>query len=333
VDTLRPTLLLAFAVALLSACAEQSLPPLAAPAAPTASSEGPIVVLGDTQRTLGAESLFLGREQNEAERRALIDKIAAEERPAFVVHLGDMVAVGDSAEEWQYFDRLISPLRARHIPVFPVFGNHDLWGERRVAVRRARQRFPELARGGSYARRYRGLGLVWLNSNLDGSLGVRQAAWLEEVLRLLDADASTCAVLLFMHHPAFTNGKHRHGEPYVVQQLLPRFLAAKKAVVLLSGHVHGYERFSSADGREFVVSGGGGGPRVKYEVGREAFPAPAYLTDTGEPRAFNYVVIESEPTRLRFTVKCVPQGAACPDGILDRFFVEYPQGSGSPLGA
>src|SRR5690349_3471213 len=94
----------------LVACAGPPLPPLAGPAQPTVSSEGPIVVLGDTQRTLPVESFFCGREQNEFERRALIEQIAREERPAFVVHLGDMVSFGASGQEWEYFDRLVSPL-------------------------------------------------------------------------------------------------------------------------------------------------------------------------------------------------------------------------------
>lgn len=314
---------LIFAAAL-TACAGPPLPPLAAPAEPTVSSDGPIVVLGDTQRTLAAEEFFLGREQNEAERRELIAKIANEERPAFVVHLGDMVSVGASGDEWQYFDRLISPLRARRIPIFPVFGNHDLWGARHEAVRLAAQRFPELARGGAYARRHRGLGLIWLNSNLQGDAARRQAEWFERVLRAFDEESATRGVAVFMHHPAYTNGKDRQGQPYVVEQLVPRFLAARKALVLMSGHVHGYERFSKAN-RAFIVSGGAGGPRVRYRVCGDAAPA-AYATDTGARRPFNYVVVEVLHSGLRFTTKCLPERGSCRSGVLERFSLDWPSG-------
>lgn len=311
-----------WAFAALGAC-RPPLPPSAPPADPTVASGGPIIVLGDTQRTLGLEAFFCGREQNELERLALIEKIAREERPAFVVHLGDMVTVGASDEEWQYFDRLISPLTVRRVPILPVLGNHDLWGGRRAAVRRARQRFPELANGGSYARRHLGLGLVWLNSNLEGALGRRQAAWFEAVLDVFERDPGVRGVLVFTHHPVYTNGKKRHGEPYVVSELLPPFLLAKKAVVWLSGHVHGYERFRVGE-RTFVVSGGAGGPRVDYAVGSDAVPAPAYAPATSEPRAFNYVVIDDAGSSLLFTVKCLKNAATCPDGVLERFSVNLP---------
>lgn len=314
-----------FLAATLAACSVP-LPPLAAPAEPTVSRDGTIVALGDTQRTLDAEALFLGREQNEAQRRALIEKIAVEERPAFVVHLGDMVTLGASTDEWQYFDRLMSPLSARKVPILPVLGNHDVWGARRAAVRLAAQRFPELAQGGAYARRFRGLGLIWLNSSLQGEVGRRQAEWFAEVLRVFDGEAATRGVVVFMHHPAYTNGKDRHGDPYVVEQLLPRFVAAKKALVLMSAHVHGYERFS-VNGRAFIVTGGGGGPRVEYEVGSKLRRVPAYVTETSARRPFNYVVLEVLPSELRFTTKCLPEQGACRTGILERFSLALPSGS------
>src|SRR5262245_12627543 len=87
-------------------CGGPPMPPYAPSAPSQVSPEGPIVVLGDTQRTTWEEVLLLWREQNEAARLALIQKIAAEEQPAFVVHLGDMVESGGTARNWEYFDRL-----------------------------------------------------------------------------------------------------------------------------------------------------------------------------------------------------------------------------------
>ena len=304
-----------------------SMPPLVARASPTSSPDGPIVVLGDTQRTTFTERL-IGREQNEEARRALVAKLATEERPAFVVHLGDMVAVGDNVVGWEYFDRLVSPLTARGIRIFPVLGNHDYWGDDRDARRNVRRRFPMLA-GGCYTLRHRGLGLVFLNSNLEGSLGREQTAWFERRLLEFELDDTVRAVVVFTHHPPFTNGVDREGSPYVHDELVPALARYGKAIAMMSGHVHGYERFVVGE-RTFVVSGGGGGPRVAYEMGSPLRPSPAYVTPDGRPRAFNYVVLDPRADRLDFTVKCLPLDAACRNGVLESFSVPFPRKRSAP---
>jgi 3',5'-cyclic AMP phosphodiesterase CpdA len=300
------------------------MPPRAALAEPTVSREGPIVVIGDTQRTSWGEEVLFGREQNETARRALIGKIALEERPAFVVHLGDLVVAGGSPREWEYFDRLMSPLTVRRIPVLPVLGNHDYWGDDREALRQARARFPQLTGYGYYALRHGRLGLIWLDSNLDDASGREQAVWFARALVAFESDPGVHGVLVFTHHPPFTNGKQRSGDAYVLSELLPSFLGAPKARVMLSGHVHGYERFVRG-GRTFVVTGGAGGPRVEYRIGAEAEVAPAYATPTGDVRAFHYVTIRDAGPRLEFEVKCLTLDAPCPGGVLERFSVALPE--------
>jgi len=306
----------------LSACAAVPMPPQAAapsgqPSPQPARTD--IVVIGDTQRTSPIEEL-VGREQNEPARLALIEKIAQEERPAFVVHLGDMVESGASAEQWRYFDRLVSALSVRNIPILPVLGNHDYWGDDRTALGHATERFPRLA-SRFYAAHSGALGLIWLDSNLQGRPSREQTRFLASTLCAFDHDRTIRAVLVFTHHPPYTNGRHRHGEPYVIEHVLPLFFASKKARVLLSGHVHGYERFE-ARGKTFVVTGGGGGPRVEYDQDSPALHAVFHADDPGK-RAFNYVVIERGDAELRFTVKClVGTGVGCSDqGVLDTFRV------------
>jgi 3',5'-cyclic AMP phosphodiesterase CpdA len=305
------------------ACGGPPMPPRSAPVEPTVSPMGPILVIGDTQRTSWAEAVIFGREQNETARRALIHKIALEERPAFVVHLGDLVVTGDSAREWEYFDRLMSPLTARRISILPVLGNHDYWGEDHAALRQARARFPQLAPHGYYARRHGRLGLIWLDSNLADASGREQGAWFGRALSTFEADPGVHGVLVFTHHPPFTNGKQRSGDAYVLSELLPRFRRAPKARVMLSGHVHGYERFIRY-WRTFIVTGGAGGPRVEYRIGGDVVTAPAYSTPTGKVRAFHYVAIRDARTALEFEVKCLALDAPCPGGVLERFSVALP---------
>ena len=106
-------------------------------------------------------------------------------------------------------------------------------------------------------------------------------------------------------------------------RLLPPFFRARKTLALLSGHVHGYERFE-VRGKAFIVSGGGGGPRVSYLTGPDAPYQPAYVTSDGRPRAFHYIVIEVLGDALRFDVKCLELDAPCPAGRLETFAIPFP---------
>jgi len=219
---------------------------------------------------------------------------------------------------------LLSPLRERDIPILPVLGNHDYWGSDAVALAHARQRFPELSPHTYYTRRQRGLGLVWLDSNLEGSDAEQQARWFEALLTEFDRDTEIRGVLVFTHHPAYTNGHGREPDAYVRSALLPAFLRANKTVALLSAHVHGYERFS-VEGKAFIVSGGGGGPRVKYDRAPEGTPAPVYSPPGREQRAFHYLVIAEGQDSLQVEVKCLSLGAVCRDGQLETFSLALPQ--------
>jgi 3',5'-cyclic AMP phosphodiesterase CpdA len=303
-------------------------------APPTSAIDGPIVVIGDTQRTSFPE-LCIGREQNEDARRALITRLANDEHPAFVVHLGDFVDIGGIPEHWEYADRLLSPLTSRGVRIYPVLGNHDTWTNRPVGLREAARRFPILDHGTFYTFRHHGLGLVFLDSNLSGNDAEEQTRWFEERLRAYEHDPTIRGVLVFAHHPAYTNAKCVGPSSYVHDDLVPRFFAYRKTVAFVTGHVHGYEHFV-VNHRTFVVSGGGGGPRVEYHVGKDAHPAPAYVTPDGRRRAFNYVVIDDQGATLRFTVKCLEtKDSVCKGGVLETFTVDVPpapQPRCSPLG-
>lgn len=284
----------------------------------TAPEEHTLVLLGDTQRTLLLERL-IGREQNEAARQELIAKLAREEKPALLVHLGDMVNAGASRGEWEYFDRLIAPLP---VPLHPVLGNHEYWGPDVLALHYLRERFPELAPRTYRTLRQGALGLVLADSNLRGEVGAEQARWFEDTLQGFEREPSVRAVLVFTHHPPFTNARYREDDAWVSAYLLPSFLRSRKTLLWASGHVHGYERFEQS-GKVFIVSGGGGGPRVEYRVGAAAPHRAAYAPTDPARRAFHYVVIAEKGPALQVTVKCIPLDAVCHDGVLEKFVVPF----------
>ncbi|MEZ4447369.1 MAG: metallophosphoesterase [Polyangiaceae bacterium] len=297
------------------------MPPYAAPAAPSVRPDGPLIILGDTQRTSWPERLLLCREQNEDPRRALIAMLAEEERPAFVIHLGDMVAVGDSADHWEYFDRLMSPLTVRGVPIVPVMGNHDYWGDDGDARREAARRFPQLGPSTWYAMVKGRLGLVWLDTNLGDD--ERQTRFFAEIMTRFEADPAIRAILVFGHHPAYTLGVARSGDDDVRALLDAHFMPATKAAAYFSGHVHGYERYLVA-GKTFVVSGGAGGPRVSYRDPEPDEPPPAYRREGHGPLPFHYLRLRESDAHLEVEARCLPDGDDCRDGRLERFVIPWP---------
>jgi predicted MPP superfamily phosphohydrolase len=233
--------------------------------APTAPRS--IVVVGDLQRTILAEQLYLGRRQNDAVRTALVRAVCAEE-PDVLLLLGDQVADGASDREWAYFDELMRELRERDTAVHALLGNHDYSRFDRARseenfLRRftwARPAEPELVRFGEIA-------YVGLDSNF-GMLGPertrRQVDAYRSLLGNLDGDPSVRGVIVASHHPPFSNSRLSRTEP-VIEYFAEPFLKARKTRLYLSAHVHSYERFEQ-EGKSFVVSGGGGGPRRKVDV-------------------------------------------------------------------
>lgn len=222
-------------------------------------------VVGDTQRTMLIEAW---REQNDAERLVVAEAIARA-RPAFVVMTGDQVADGSSERKWVRFEQLYASVRDAGITVLAAFGNHDYWGGR-DGDEKLFARFPGDERRHWFSRAFGPLGLVVLDSNegvLEAAEWQEQLAFYRRTLGAFDADAAIRGVLVFLHHPPYTNSTVTGDEAHVQRFLVPPFLASKKTLAMLSGHVHSYERFVR-DGRTFVVSGGGGGPRAPLNLGR-----------------------------------------------------------------
>jgi Icc-related predicted phosphoesterase len=294
--------------------------------------EGSILVIGDTQQTYWAERVFLFREQNDSQRQRLFRRMEAEVRPAYVVHLGDMVSYGASETQWANFDSLFARLM-QNVRVYPTLGNHDYWGSDDVALEHVRKRFSELKPRTYYSLERGALGWVFLDSNLRDEDAARQDEWLGPELDRLDNLVE--GIIFVTHHPPFTLGEQRENQRFEDKTALELFFKHKKAVLFVSGHVHGYERFAKL-GRTFVVSGGGGGPRVAYHDPDEASAQdPDLKTEYTRCKRFvrplHYVVLSQTAGALHGTVKYVPDDESQPEGVLDEFEVPlHPPDAGHP---
>ena len=304
-------------VALTIGCGGPAAPPATFAAKVPSYHEGArVAVVGDLQRT--APILEFWREQNDAERARVVAAIA-EQRPDLLVLTGDCVFDGGSDAQWAAFDALTAPLRAADVPVVSAFGNHEYWRGRVAAAAHVFPRFLLDAERHWFAIALGPLRIVIADSN-DGELSKRewsaQLAWYETALAGFDADPSVRGVLVAFHHPPFTNSTVTGDEQEVQRSLVPPFARAHKTLAMLNGHVHSYERFVR-DGKTYVVSGGGGGPRADLATG-DARRHPDDRYAGSSPRDFNFTLYTVTASGVTAAVHGLGRAASAWT-ILDRF--------------
>ncbi|HZH75963.1 MAG TPA: metallophosphoesterase, partial [Archangium sp.] len=219
-------------------------------------------------------------------------------------------------------------LREADVPVLPVLGNHEYWGTNSQGLRHYFQRFPVLEGRRWYCLAWGRLGLVFLDSNFDELSDAQrrvQLAWLDETLRAFEADGSIRGVLLLGHHPPFTNSTVTGDERHVREHLVPRVHRFRKVLGYVSGHVHSYERFMR-EGKLFLVSGGGGGPRAELATGA-ARRHPDDLHEGPPLRPFHFLLFHPEPEGLEVEVRGLPKGGET-FSTVDRFFLPWAEPGG-----
>ena len=280
-------------------------------------STRPIALVGDLQHTLLWEKL-IGRESNDRGRVQLVETLHRE-APGLVVLLGDMVSWGGNSAKWREFDSLMRPFLNEKVPMLPAVGNHDYMGGADKARLNFQDRFAQLRLAHWYSRTYNGLGLIWLDSNhdqLSAEDWQKQKTWLQATLKTLDEDSSVRAVFVFQHHPPFTNSAVTGDDKFVQADFLPAFQAAHKTLAMITGHTHSYEHFKTG-GKDFIVSGGGGGPRVKLLTGTKRRHEDLY--SGAVPRPLHYLLMESQTDGILISVK----GSETPP-LIDSFTLKWP---------
>lgn len=289
----------------------------------------PFAVIGDTQETMFGERYLLRREHNPVERAFLLAKVA-EWRPGFLVVAGDFTCDGGSPRRWDEFDRLAAGLRRHGIPVLPCPGNHDYWGGRARGQRALASRFPQLDDHTWYLRRSGSLALIFVDTNravLTRAEWEAQAQWYAATMAAFEHDTSVAGVLVFAHHPPFTNGTATGDDAPVQRDFVPPLVRSRKALAMISGHTHAYEHFVE-QGKHFIVTGGGGGPRVRLRAGRrrrhrDHFEGPS-------PRPFHCLWITPQPGGVEVEVRGFEKGET---GLrtLDRFELVPDAPPGAPV--
>lgn len=282
---------------------------------------GRFAIVSDLQRT---SRLEVWRESNREERAIILAAIAREE-PELVLMLGDLVFCGSSASDWKEFDALAAPIREAKIPVLAVPGNHEYWVSPQAGVRNFQSRFPLLQQRPWHAVSWGPLRLLMLDSNrrfLSSARWEEQARWYEEEIARLDRESETRGAVVLVHHPPYTNSSVTSDELHVQRAFVPPFQAARKTLAMLSGHVHSYERYVRG-GKTFLVTGGGGGPRIRLETG----PRQRHGDDlfAGPPvRFFHYLLATLVAGGMEVEMRGVRKGEKTFE-TMDRFLLPWPE--------
>jgi hypothetical protein len=255
--------------------------------------------ISDTQTPLLVEALFVGKDRNEEATDSLFASIMRLQ-PAALFMLGDLVSLGAYPGAWEKMDTYIQTVRAAHIPVHAVLGNHELMIYSRTGERYFTETFPDHRRTG-YCVAVDSVAVVLLNSNFDRlepNEKVAQQQWYVHALDSLTKDPGTNSIVVCCHHSPFTNSTIVEAAEDVRLRFVPPFIASPKCRLLLSGHAHTFERFKH-QGKDFVVIGGGGGSRHTLFTGAEQLWVD--LSPETKP-LFHYIALERNRKSLVLTV-------------------------------
>ncbi len=257
-----------------------------------------LLVVGDLQPTNWFERTFMGRAQNDSIREEIVDKIASE-GPEMLLMLGDYVSAGEREEEWLALDSLMGPVCREKIPVMAVLGNHDYGIVGAQGIAHCNARFPHVTALPSLTMLADSTLLLVVDSNIESLPEERrrsQQRRYREILERLDRSPAIKGVIVASHHPPFTNATLPI-DRRVHDTFVPPFMEARKTMLFLSGHVHSYERFE-IDGKTFVVSGGGGGPRRAVDTSATR-PHTTDRYRNGVWRYHHYLDLQIRPEGIR----------------------------------
>ena len=244
--------------------------------------------------------------------------------PAFFYHLGDVVYF--DGERNRYYDEFYEPYLHYPGPILGIPGNHD--GDLGIPpIGSSLEGFmvnfcatspavtpdardvgrPAMTQPNCYWTLQAPLVTIiglYTNCPEHGVVEQDQADWFQSELAAADKGK---ALIVALHHPPYSADGH-HGASQPMRRLLTDAFAKAGRVpdLVLTGHVHNYQRFSvpQADGKPlaFIVAGAGGYPNLHYMALVNGAPPPIPWTDPGTGVTLEAYNQEHRHGFLRLTV-------------------------------
>jgi acid phosphatase type 7 len=243
--------------------------------------------------------------------------------PSFFYHLGDVVYF--DGERNRYYDEFYEPYLHYPGPILAIPGNHD--GDLGIPpIGSSLEGFmvnfcaaaaavtpdardvsrPAMTQPNCYWTLLAPLLTVvglYTNCPEHGVVEQEQADWFQGELKAADPNK---ALIVALHHPPYSADDH-HGASKPMRQLLSDAFAAsgRTADLVLTGHVHNYQRFSVPhDGKNltYIVAGAGGYPNLHTMAHVAGAPPPVPWTDPGTGATLAAYNQEQRHGFLRLTV-------------------------------
>ena len=195
-----------------------------------------------------------------ADAAAVVELIDEAEIDRFL-YLGDVYDEGTAAEFQDNYDPIYGQLRDR---TSPTPGNHE-WPNRDQGYDPYWDPPGDPSTPPYYSFEIAGWELISLNSEMAHGAGSSQVKWLRSRL----GEGGTCR-LAFWHQPRFSAGTYHGDQP----SLEPFWAALRgKAVLVLNGHEHNYQRMKPVAGITQLIAGGGGTSLYPVDDGDERLAA------------------------------------------------------------
>ena len=187
-------------------------------------------------------------------------EVLAAQRPDVALHGGDITYWTNPLDTWNGITAALAPLTAL-TPLHFIVGNHELEAMDEVTLQYDRLYGGQGDPGAAvryFAYTYGGVRFVCIDTESGGlrEMDSAQLAWLDAELARVDDDPDLRFAVVGFHRPTYTLSRHAPSSTEVRELLHARFVAHRVPLVL-SGHVHAYERFA-VDGVTYWIDGGAG---------------------------------------------------------------------------
>ena len=281
------------------------------PPEPSSEASFRLVAMSDMQRDNSNPNKF-----NEVIHDGVIDYISEEYSDdlaaelAMVLVTGDLVVTGSSYYQWQ--DHFFEPSQDlfSHVPLYPVFGNHEQNTDYFIKY----FHLPDNGTPGYeehwYYTDYSNLRVIGLDSN--GGYQVQaQLDWLEAVLQDACSNDNIDFVFAQLHHPykseLWTPGESNYTGD-VIQRMENFSDECGKPSIHFFGHTHGYSRGQSLDHNHLWVNVATAGGAIDYWG---EWPQADYDEFTVTQDEWGFVVVDVEAgEEPQFVLKRISRGNA-----------------------
>jgi uncharacterized protein (TIGR03437 family) len=204
--------------------------------------------------------------------RNQLAQLMGRERPALVLHTGDIAYYNGSFEQFQNEYFIPYAAMMRHAPFFPSPGNHDYETQDAAPYLTLHALPADEVRSGDRGRYY---SFDWGNCHfvaLDSNLPLYQAARGEgPMLQWLEADLARTRQfwkVVYFHHPPYASGPNENDTlTALARQHIVPILDRYGVQVVFNGHEHSYQQsrpllggqiVEPGRGTVYITSGGGG---------------------------------------------------------------------------